>query len=149
MSLTVIVVPAKVLPVDEEIVVLVQLPELAVDDVEVLVGEEVRDLVDVLLLVEGREHRQEVGLAQLGNRDAARPRAVHAVEYAGYHLQVGKILYWGRTPSHYVEHVQSHSVDVSGVKLCGLLQEAQARMRINDVLHQGHEVLRQQVTASP
>ena len=95
MSLTVIIVPAEVLPVDEEIVVLVQLPELAVDDVEVLVGEEVRDLVDVLLLVEGREHRQEVGLAQLGNRDAARPRAVHAVEYAGYHLQMGKILYLG------------------------------------------------------
>ena len=45
MSLTVIVVPAKVLPVDEEIVVLVQLPELAVDHVEVLVAEEVRHLV--------------------------------------------------------------------------------------------------------
>ena len=40
-----VVVPCKVLPVDEQVVVLVQLPELAVDHVEVLVAEEVRHLV--------------------------------------------------------------------------------------------------------
>ena len=40
-----VVVPGKVLPVDEQVVVLVQLPELAVDHVEVLVAEEVRHLV--------------------------------------------------------------------------------------------------------
>ena len=40
-----VVVPRKVLPVDEQVVVLVQLPELAVDHVEVLVAEEVRHLV--------------------------------------------------------------------------------------------------------
>ena len=39
-----VVVPRKVLPVDEQVVVLVQLPELAVDHVEVLVAEEVRHL---------------------------------------------------------------------------------------------------------
>ena len=45
-----VIVPRQVLPVDEEVVVLVKLPEFAVDDVEVLVAEEVGDLVDVLLL---------------------------------------------------------------------------------------------------
>ena len=39
-----VVVPRKVLPVNEQVVVLVQLPELAVDHVEVLVAEEVRHL---------------------------------------------------------------------------------------------------------
>ena len=39
-----VVMPRKVLPVDEQVVVLVQLPELAVDDVEVLVAEEVGHL---------------------------------------------------------------------------------------------------------
>ena len=42
--LTVIIVPGEILPVDEEVVVLVQLPELAVDHVEVLVAEEFRHL---------------------------------------------------------------------------------------------------------
>ncbi len=50
MQLTMVIVPGQVLPVDEEVVVLVQLPELAVDDVEVFVAEEIGDLVDVLLL---------------------------------------------------------------------------------------------------
>ena len=44
-----VVVPRKVLPVDEQVVVLVQLPELAVDHVEVLVAEEVRHLVQQTL----------------------------------------------------------------------------------------------------
>ena len=41
---TVIVVPGQILPVYEEVVVLVQLPELAVDHVEVLVAEVLGDL---------------------------------------------------------------------------------------------------------
>ena len=47
-----VVVPGQVLGVDEQVVVRVQLPELAVDDVEVLVGEELRQLVDVCLLLQ-------------------------------------------------------------------------------------------------
>ena len=39
-----VVVSGEVLPVYEQVVVLVQLPELAVDDVEVLVAEEVGHL---------------------------------------------------------------------------------------------------------
>ena len=50
MQLTMVIVPGQVLPVDEEVVVLVQLPELAVDDVEVFVAEEISDLINVLLL---------------------------------------------------------------------------------------------------
>jgi hypothetical protein len=50
MQLTMVIVPGQVLPVDEEVVILVQLPELAVDDVEVFVAEEISDLIDVLLL---------------------------------------------------------------------------------------------------
>lgn len=53
-ALTVVVVPRQVLRVDEQVVVSVQLPELAVDHVEVLVGEELRQLVDVRLLLQER-----------------------------------------------------------------------------------------------
>ena len=45
-----VIVSGQVFSVNKEVVVLVQLPELAVDDVEVLVAEEVRNLIDVLLL---------------------------------------------------------------------------------------------------
>ena len=40
-----VVVPGQVLPVDEQVVIPVQLPELAVDHVEVLVAEVLRHLV--------------------------------------------------------------------------------------------------------
>jgi hypothetical protein len=48
----VVIVPGKVLCVDEQVMVSVQLPELAVDDVEMLVGEELGQLVDVRLLLQ-------------------------------------------------------------------------------------------------
>ena len=50
--LTMIVVPGEVLPVDEEVVVLVQLPELAVYHIEMFVAEKVGDLIDVVLVLE-------------------------------------------------------------------------------------------------
>lgn len=78
--LTMVVVPRQVLGVDVEVVVGVQLPELAVDDVEVLVGEVVGDLVDVVLLLQQRQGLQEVAAAQFHHGDAARPGAVHHVE---------------------------------------------------------------------
>ena len=51
----------QVLLANEEVVVLVKLPELAVDDVEVLVGEVVHHLVDVLLLLQEVQslHKQQ------------------------------------------------------------------------------------------
>ena len=48
--LTMIIMPCQVFSVDEEVVIFVEFPELAIDDVEVLVAEEVSDLIDVLLL---------------------------------------------------------------------------------------------------
>lgn len=45
-----IIMPCQVFSVDEEVVIFVEFPELAIDDVEVLVAEEVSDLIDVLLL---------------------------------------------------------------------------------------------------
>jgi len=44
----VVVVSTEILFADEQVVVAVELPELAVDDVEMFVGEEVCDLVDVV-----------------------------------------------------------------------------------------------------
>ena len=51
-ALTVVVMSGQVLPVYKEVMVLVQLPELAVDHIEVLVAEEVGHLVDVILILE-------------------------------------------------------------------------------------------------
>lgn len=48
--LTVVIVPCQVLGVDEKVVICVQLPEFTVNDVEMLVGEIVCDLVNVILL---------------------------------------------------------------------------------------------------
>ena len=50
--LTMIVVPGEVLPVDEEVVVLVQFPELAVYHIEMFVAEKVGDLIDIVLVLE-------------------------------------------------------------------------------------------------
>ena len=53
-----IVVAGEIFLVDEEIVVLVQLPELAVDDVKVFVAEEIGDLIDVLFVLQQPDGRQ-------------------------------------------------------------------------------------------
>ncbi len=41
--------------------------------------------------------------------------------------------------------METDRVDVSGVELGGLLEEGEARVRLDDVLHQRHEVLGHQV----
>lgn len=51
-----VVMSRQILLVNEQVVVAVQLPELAVDDVEVLVAEVGHDLVDVLLLFQQLYH---------------------------------------------------------------------------------------------
>ena len=60
-QLTMVVVAPEVLTVDEKVVVLVELPEFAVDDVEVLVAEEVGHLVDVVLILQQPQGGQEPG----------------------------------------------------------------------------------------
>lgn len=78
---TVVVVSAQVFGIDVQVVVGVQLPKLAVDDVEVFIGEVVGDLVDVFLLLQQRQSLKEVAAAQLHHGDAAGPRAVdHVVD---------------------------------------------------------------------
>ena len=66
--------------------ILVQLPELAVDDIEVFIGEELCDLVDVFLILQETKDCEEVGSPEFANRDSARPGTVHREEDAGNHL---------------------------------------------------------------
>lgn len=72
----------QVRPREQEVVVRVELPELAVEHVEVLVGEVVVDHVDVLLNVHGVEGVEEVRAPQLPRVDAAPRRRVEDVEDA-------------------------------------------------------------------
>lgn len=82
-----VVVSRQVFGVDVEVVVGVQLPELAVDDVEMLIGEVVGDLVDVVLFLQQGQGLQEVAAAQLRHGDATGPGAIHHVEYPLDHLE--------------------------------------------------------------
>ena len=45
-------VSREVLSVNNQIMVCIQLPELAVDDIKVLIGEEIGDLIDVWLVLQ-------------------------------------------------------------------------------------------------
>lgn len=85
-QVTMVVVSRQVFRVDVEVMVGVQLPELAVDDIEVFVGEVICDLIDVVLLLQQGQGLQEVAPAQLHHGDTARPRTVHHVEYPLDHL---------------------------------------------------------------
>lgn len=53
--LTMVVVSGQVLGVDEEVMVSVQLPEFAVNDVKVLIREIICDLIDVVLFFQQGE----------------------------------------------------------------------------------------------
>lgn len=68
-----VVVSCQIFGVDVQVMVSVQLPKLAVDDVEVLIGEVVRDLVDVVLLLQESQRLQEVAPPQLYRIDATSP----------------------------------------------------------------------------
>lgn len=62
---TIVIVPSEVSLADDEIVIGVEFPELAVDDIEVFVGEILRDEVDILFRLEAGEDVEEVGASQL------------------------------------------------------------------------------------
>ena len=85
--LTVIVVSREIHLVDEEIVVAVELPELAVNHVEVLVAEVSGHLIDVLLVLQNADYREQIAPPQLRHWYLAAPATVHAVEYPGDYLQ--------------------------------------------------------------
>ncbi len=50
-----VVVPGQILGVDEEVMVSVQLPELTVNDIEVLIREIICDLIDIILFFQQGE----------------------------------------------------------------------------------------------
>lgn len=81
-----IVVSHEIGLVDEEIVVSVELPELAVDHVKVLVAEISGNLIDVLLVFQNSNDRQQIAPSELRNGYLAAPAAIHAVEYPRYYL---------------------------------------------------------------
>lgn len=81
-----IIVSGQVLPIDEQIVVLVQLPEFAVNDVKVLITEEVGDLVDVIFFLEKTEGGQQIGPPQLAQSYESTPRTIDDKEDSSYHL---------------------------------------------------------------
>ena len=81
-----IVVTGQIFLVDEQIVILVQFPELAVDDVKVFVAEEIRDLIDVVLVLQQPDGGQQVRVTQFRQADVTRPGAVDVVEDASDNL---------------------------------------------------------------
>lgn len=83
--------------VDEEIVVGVQLPEAAVQHVEVLVREVLSHLVDVILPGYVEEHVLEVGALEVAEGDAAVVVHVYFVKYAHHHgVRVTVLKLWRR-----------------------------------------------------
>ena len=55
---TVVVVTSQIFLVDKEVVIFIQLPKFAVDDVEMLVTEIVGDLIDVFFVFKQTNSRQ-------------------------------------------------------------------------------------------
>ena len=114
----VVIMPVEVLAAYEQIVVLVELPEFAVYYVEVFVAEVVLYRVYVVLVLDGFEHRQEIGPLELGERDTAGPGSIE-----------------------YVIDACDHCLDVSRVELFVVVQKFEARMRVDNVLEQRLPVL--------
>lgn len=82
-----IVISWQVFGIYVQVVVSVQLPEFAVDDVEVFIGEVVGDLVDVILFFQQGQSLQEVAPAQLHHGHSSCPRTIHHIEYPLDHLE--------------------------------------------------------------
>lgn len=89
--LTVIVMFREIRLVDEKIVITIELPELAVDHVEMLVAEVSCYLIDIFLVLEDRDHREEIASSQLRHGNSSAPASIHAVKYSSDHLDRTKI----------------------------------------------------------
>lgn len=81
-------VTSQVVLVNEQVVVTVQLPKLAVDDVEVLITEVLRDLIDIVFHLQCFYDLQQVGATQFGQSDLPTPRLVDTVVDPAYHLHI-------------------------------------------------------------
>ena len=83
---TVIFMPGEVLCINDKVVVRVKLPKLAVDDVEVFIGEEISDLVDIGLVLQQCQDLKEAAPAKFTGRDTTVPVTIHNIEYPTDHL---------------------------------------------------------------
>lgn len=90
-SLTVIVMFCEIRLVDEKIVITIELPELAVDHIEMLIAEVSRYLIDIFLVLEDRDHREQIASSQLRHGNPSAPASIHAVKYPSDHLDRMKI----------------------------------------------------------
>lgn len=79
-------VAGKVMLVNEKVVVAVQLPELAVNDVEVLITEVLCHLVDVVFYLQCLYDSQEVWTSQFCQADLSTPWLVNTVVDPANHL---------------------------------------------------------------
>lgn len=77
--------------VDEKIVITIELPELAVDHIEMLIAEVSRYLIDIFLVLEDRDHREQIASSQLRHGNPSAPASIHAVKYPSDHLDRMKI----------------------------------------------------------
>lgn len=89
--LTVIVMFCEIRLVDEKIVITIELPELAVDHIEMLIAEVSRYLIDIFLVLEDRDHREQIASSQLCHGNPSAPASIHAVKYPSDHLDRMKI----------------------------------------------------------
>mmetsp|Transcript_5387 Transcript_5387/g.11848 ORF Transcript_5387/g.11848 Transcript_5387/m.11848 type:complete len:312 (-) Transcript_5387:963-1898(-) len=99
--------------VQQEVVIRVQLPKLAVDDVEVLVAEELEHLVDVVLLVQKVQCLNELPPPHLTQCQLPATRPIEGVEYP-----------------------QDHGFCILLLELRRLVQELQTRVVLQDALHE-------------
>lgn len=114
-----IIVPSQILFIYKQIMIPIQLPKFAVYDVEMLVAEVGRDLIDVLLLLKELDDIQQIWPPQLRDADLAGPRTIDAVEDPG-----------------------DDGVNVTRMELGGFFEESQAGMGFHHVLHQRNEIFR-------
>lgn len=89
--LTVIVMFCEIRLVDEKIVITIELPEFAVDHIEMLIAEVSRYLIDIFLVLEDRDHREQIASSQLRHGNPSAPASIHAVKYPSDHLDRMKI----------------------------------------------------------
>ena len=87
-------VSREVLSVNNQIVVCIKLPELAIDDIKVFIGEEIGDLVDVWLILQQSQDLEKIATTQLTGCDATIPVAIHNIEDATDHLREREMKEW-------------------------------------------------------
>ena len=79
--------PREVLSINNQVVVRIELPEFAVDDVKVFIGEEIGDLIDVRFVFQQSQDLEEVATTKLTDGDTAVPVAINNIEYTTDHLR--------------------------------------------------------------